>query len=131
MIPNHGGKKTGKRNGIDNFKAFISSFFVLILLFLLIGCSNPIPEDKLDYVGEWRSKEMVLLILQDGSLKYERLKRGGTTSITGPIKAFEGDDFVVGIAFLTTTFEVSKPPHEMDGVWKMEVDGVTLTRTQP
>jgi hypothetical protein len=45
------------------------------------------------------------------------------------LRRFEGDHFVVGIAFLSTTFEVSTPPHQEAGTWKMVVDGVELTRT--
>ncbi len=72
---------------------------------------------------------MYLLILEDGSVKYKRLARGATTEITGPIKEFQGDSFVVGVAFIKTTFEVSKPPYQENGVWHMVVDGITLTRT--
>ena len=62
--------------------------FLLIcfMLFLLSACSQPLPEDKLSYVGEWQSKEMRLLILQDGTVAYERLRRVGSTSVNGPIK---------------------------------------------
>jgi hypothetical protein len=71
---------------------------------------------------------MKLLILQDGSVQYERLKSGGKTSVTGPLKEFRGDDFVVGIGPLTTTFVVSSPPRRDGDGWKMVVDGVALTR---
>jgi hypothetical protein len=108
-----------------NYK-IITAFIFLIFL---SACSNPLPEDKLNYAGEWRSKEMYLLILQDGTVAYERLKGGGTTSVNGPLKEFIGDDFVVGIGFMTTTFEVTEPPNETNGTWKMVVDGIRLTRT--
>ena len=62
--------------------------------------------------------------------KDKRLKKGGTVSVTGPIQEFQGDDFVVGIAFLKTTFAVSKSPYEENGEWKMVVDGVELTRIE-
>ena len=71
---------------------------------------------------------MYLLILKDGSVEYKRLKGGMTTSVSGPLKEFRGNDFVVGFAFFTTTFVVSKPPSENNGVWKMTVDGVELIR---
>lgn len=115
-----------------NNKYFVT--IILITLFIpifLTACSNkPIPEGKINYVGHWRGKFMYLSILQDGSFKYYRFKKGWKTSITGLIKNFEGDHFIVGFIFFTTTFEVSKPPYKVDGVWKMEVDGVTLTKTQ-
>ncbi len=104
-----------------------SGFFALITL-LITACSDPVPEDRLNYVGEWQSKEMALLILADGSVAYKRLKKGVTTSINAPLKTFEGNNFVVGVGPVTTVFEVSEPPHEVAGEWQMVVDGVRLTR---
>lgn len=101
----------------------------LLTAFLLFGCSKPIPENKLSYVGEWESKEMYLLILADGTVSYRRLQNGGSTSINGPLKEFVGDDFIVGIAFLTTTFNVSEIPYQVEGKWYMTVDGIKLTKS--
>lgn len=105
----------------------------LTLLFFIVltiaACSAPLPEDKLSYAGEWENKEMYLLILADGTVSYRRLKNGGTTSINAPLKEFVGDDFVVGLGVFATTFEVTQPPHEVDGQWIMVVDGTTLTKT--
>ena len=101
---------------------------LLILIATLLGCARPIPQDKETYIGEWRSSEMVLLILADGTVAYKRLKGGGSVSVNGPLKEFIGDDFVVGIWFMTTMFDVTVPPHEEDGVWKMTVDSVELTK---
>ncbi len=99
-----------------------------LLVLLLSACSKPLPKDKLDYVGEWQSKEMGLLILQDGTVAYKRLKGGGITSINGPLKEFIGDDFVVGVGYFTTTFKVSEPPNQVNGIWQMVVDGVRLKK---
>lgn len=101
---------------------------LLFSMLMLMACSQPLPEDKLAYVGEWQSKEMYLLILADGTVSYKRLQRGGSTSINGPLKEFVGDDFVVGIPFLTTTFEVSTTPYQENGQWFMVVDGVKLSK---
>lgn len=49
-------------------------------------------------------------------------------SIDGPLKQFEGDNFVVGVGPISTTFLVTAPPHQDGGQWKMTVDGVELTR---
>ena len=106
------------------------TFSVLIIVLFLISCAKPVPPEKENYVGEWQSKEMYLLILQDGSVKYKRLKGGGTTTVTGPLKEFQGDNFVVGIAFIKTTFIVSKPPYQENGEWKMVIDGVELKKIQ-
>ena len=106
---------------------------LLLSVLVLFGCSKPLPENKLAYVGEWKSKEMYLLILADGTVSYERLKDGGSTSVetsvNGPIKEFVGDNFVVGIAFLTTTFVVSEVPFQINGIWFMTVDGIRLIKS--
>lgn len=104
-------------------------FVILLSLFALAGCSDPLPQNKLSYVGEWQSEDMYLLILSDGTISYKRTHKGGTTTINAPIKEFIDDDFVVGFGFLTTTFVVSQPPYLSDGQWVMEADGVTLIKT--
>ena len=111
-------------------KVFLS---ILLTAFLLTGCQGkPVPADKKDYVGDWYSPEMTLLIMQDGGIDYKRISgSGGKTTINGPIKEYEGDNFVVGFLFLTTTFEVQKKPYKDGNDWKMVVDGVTLVRKNP
>jgi hypothetical protein len=106
--------------------------FVVLLAAALIlsACGQPVPEDKAAYVGDWRSQNMNLLLSQDGRVKYKRVSGGMTKSIDGPLRRFEGDNLVVGIPFLSTTFEVSKPPYQAAGGWKMVVDGVELTRVR-
>ena len=108
----------------------IKLIIILAISFILTACSKPIPDERFDYVGEWQSKEMYLLILKDGTVSYKRLKNGGTTSVNGPLKEFKGNDFVVGFSFLTTTFDVSQKPTKIDNKWKMTVDGVQLTKTE-
>ncbi len=106
-------------------KALLTGCFLL----LLTACSDPLPTHKRNYAGEWESPEMYLLITADGRVAYERKKSGGNVSVEGPITEFIGDDFEVGVLFITTRFEVSQPPAQHDdGRWTMVVDGVTLTR---
>jgi len=108
----------------------VKSRFVLFLAALLLaGCGKPVPAEKSTYVGEWQEKTMYLLITQDGSVRYKRLKGGATTSVEGPLKGFDGDNFDVGIWKMSTTFAVTRPPYQEKGQWKMVVDGVELTRT--
>jgi hypothetical protein len=95
---------------------------------VLSACGKAVPPEKAAYVGEWRAQTMALLLTQDGTVAYKRLQRGGTTSINAPLRRFEGDNFVVGLPLISTTFEVSKPPYQEDGRWKTVVDGVELTR---
>ena len=106
----------------------INSYSAILVAFLLSACSEPLPVEKMNYAGEWRSNQMGLLILADGTVAYKRLQNGGTTSVNGPLKEFEGKDFVVGIGPFSTTFEVSEPPHQTVNGWQMVVDGVRLTK---
>ena len=101
-----------------------------LLAVLLAGCGKPVPPEKSTYVGEWKSPQMVILITQDGSVAYKRLKAGTTTSINGPLKGFVGNNFTVGVGPVETTFEVSSIPHQEDGVWKITIDGVELHKVQ-
>lgn len=98
------------------------------LLLMLFACSKPVPPEKSAYVGEWKGPGMYLLVLRDGSVRYERLKNGGSVTVSGPLKEFKGNDFLVGVGPLSTTFVVSKPPFQNGNAWKMVVDGVELTK---
>ena len=108
---------------------FLKLTIALLLAFLLSGCGKPVPQERSAYVGEWQEKTMYLLITQDGSVSYKRIKGGVTTSVNGPLKDFDGDNFSAGIGPMSTTFVVSKPPYQDKGRWKMVVDGVELTKT--
>lgn len=102
---------------------------ILFVLLALAACAKPVPADRQDYVGTWESATMSLRIGADGRIAYRHKPTPNTSkSIEAPIKAFEGNDLVVGVGPLTTRFVVSLPPHEEDGVWKMTVDGELLTR---
>jgi hypothetical protein len=104
--------------------------FIAACVLLLAACSQPLPPTKLSYAGEWQASHVYLLITPDGRVEYKRQRDGGNVSIEAPIKAFEGDNFLVGVGPFTTTFVVSQPPRQgEDGKWKMTVDGVELTRT--
>ena len=71
---------------------------------------------------------MYLLITKDGSVRYKRLKGGVSTTIEGPLKGFDGNNFEAGVGPLATTFVVSKPPYQDGEKWKMVVDDVELTK---
>ena len=100
----------------------------LLLILSLLGCGKPVPPEKSAYVGEWQEKTMYLLITQDGSVRYKRLKGGVSTTIEGPLKGFDGNNFEAGVGPLATTFVVSKPPYQDGEKWKMVVDDVELTK---
>jgi hypothetical protein len=100
----------------------------VLALSLLAGCAEPLPADKSAYAGEWRAEKVWLLITKEGHVQYERQDGNKKISINAPIKEFDGNNFSVGMGMFSTTFVVSKPPHQDRGVWKMTVDGVELVK---
>ncbi len=102
----------------------------LVAILVLAACAQPVPREKRDYVGEWRGDGMQLAILQEGRVVYRRQRNGGRTSIDAPIKAYEGDDFIVGVMNVETRFVVNVPPRQVDGAWTMTVDGVVLKKVR-
>ena len=73
---------------------------------------------------------MYLAIAPSGHVEYERQRGATSTSVSGPIQEFKGDDFSVGFLFFSTTFVVSRTPYREGDTWKMVVDGVELTRVR-
>jgi len=110
--------------------ANVKTALVLAVALIAAGCGQPLPVDKTDYVGLWASQtpDMTLQIFQEGRVEYLRKEGNTRSSIKAPIQGFFGNDFEVGLGFIKTRFVVSVPPHQEDGVWKMTVDGVVLTR---
>jgi hypothetical protein len=99
-----------------------------LLASLLIACAKPLPDGKTIYAGAWRGGPISLVITPEGRAVYKRQEGNMSKSIDAPIKEFKGDNFVIGVGFMSTEFVVSKPPHEEGGAWKMTVDGIELTR---
>ena len=101
---------------------------ILGLTMGLVACGIPVSEDKQLYVGQWNDARTSLRIDADGTVSYERRVNPGQVTINAPIQEFRGNDFLVGLPGLTTTFEVSRPPWFEDGSWRMVVDGAELVR---
>ena len=97
---------------------------------MLAGCGTPLPPDKREYAGTWHHTGMTLAITPEGGVEYERMRGGTKTTISAPIRRFEGDDLVVGLPGISTTFLVQRRPYRDGADWKMVVDGVELTKTQ-
>jgi hypothetical protein len=98
-------------------------------LFVALGCqAEPLPPDKADYAGHWRAPGVDLVIDPGGQVEYTKKQGAGYVEISGPIKTYDGDDFVVGVMVMTTRFDVTAPPRLEGGVWTMTVDGTRLVR---
>jgi hypothetical protein len=111
------------------FRRFVWVLVVAVFTGLVSGChSIPIPEEKRSYVGTWEGIGFHLTIRENGGIDYRRVNGKYSTSVTGPLKSFIGDDFVVGVLFVTTTFEVQHPPYLEGDDWFMVVDGVELKK---
>ena len=107
---------------------YLAAFVLGSLVMLLVGCSEPLPNDRMDYAGTWRNENIVLMITKEGRVDYKKCVGKVNTSISAPIKAFKGDDFEVGVGPFATVFKVSKPPYRDGKDWKMVVDDQVLTR---
>jgi len=92
--------------------------------------ADPVPADKMDYVGSWRGKDMQLSLSKEGKVHYKRGRPNDQVDLSIDLKGFRGNHFDAGVAFVRTTFVVNKPPHRENGKWKMTVDGVELTRDE-
>lgn len=103
---------------------------LLLLALLLTACAKPLPPDKAAYAGFWRAGETSILITQAGHVEYiVRHGNGFSKSIKAPLQRFEGDNFIVGLGPMSTTFVVTQPPRQIDSaVWTMIVDGKQLVR---
>jgi len=95
--------------------------------------ANLLTEDKQSYIGEWRGANTNLLIKSDGTVEYRREETVGDTtntdSVSGPINAFDGASFVVGVLGSNTRFDIDAPPHQNgNGRLTMNVNGERLER---
>ena len=84
-------------------------------------------------VGHWVSSadgvEVNLNILADGTLHYRKVHGGNTTSLDGvKVQDITATSFAAGVFGMTTTFRVDAAPAVVDGVVRMTVDGVVLTK---
>lgn len=103
--------------------------FVLPVLLVLAGCTQPVPVDHRDYIGHWQGDGVLLVIGPDGHGDYARVRDSRRTTIEGPAHSFTRRGFKIGIGPLSASFKVQSPPQQVDGIWRMTVDGTVLTRS--
>jgi len=99
-----------------------------LLATLLVACAKPLPAGKSSYAGVWKGGSISLVITPEGRAVYERKEGNMSKKIDAPVKEFKGDNFIVGVGFMSTEFVVTAPPHEEGGAWKMTINDIELTR---
>ncbi|MEM9453365.1 MAG: hypothetical protein AAGF11_04250 [Myxococcota bacterium] len=108
----------------------LASATLLFATVLLSACQpQPLPPDKAEYAGHWRGGGVDLVIYPEGRAEYTKQEGKGTIEVSGPV-GWKGEDFVIAVMVVKTKFDVQQPPHEVDGIWMMTVDGIELTRVQ-
>lgn len=111
-------------------RVFSSLVLAVGLISSAAAWADPVPADKMAYVGNWQGKDMQLSLSKEGKVEYKRGRPNDQVNLSIDLKGFKGNDFEAGVAFVRTTFKVGKPPHREDGKWKMTVDGVELSREE-
>lgn len=102
----------------------------VLLVALLAACGQPVPAEKAAYVGIWTAPNMSLSITQEGRVEYKRVEGNSSSSVSGPLQGFKGDNFEVGIGPISTTFVVTSPPKSDGDGMTMTVDGVSLVKVR-
>ena len=104
-----------------------------VLAIALVGCAKPLPAEKIAYAGTWTSADsrVNITITPEGRVEYSNEQPGKSSSVSAPIKSFDGDNFDAGIGPLSTEFKVTQPPkQDAQGNWFMIIDGHTLAKVQ-
>lgn len=113
-------------------KVFIRCVLMSVLVgftCLMCGCNSiAVPEEKRSYIGTWEGVGFHLTISDNGGVDYRRVNGKRSIKVSGPLKNFKGDDFIVGVLFFSTTFEVHMPPYMEGDDWYMVIDGVELKK---
>lgn len=99
------------------------------LLLFLVGCAEPLPEDRKDYVGLWKSNQTSLLITEEGRLEYVSNKGTAKKSVSMPIKTINESGITAGFLIFTSKFELGGAPLPKDGLITLVVDGEELYKT--
>ncbi|MCA9654414.1 MAG: hypothetical protein KC501_31135 [Myxococcales bacterium] len=106
----------------------------MILLTAVLSASacsgEPLSAEHAQFAGRWVGPGVDLEILPEGHVHWVRVEGKSRVEIEGPLQGWIDGDFVVGVMVVKTRFDVTEPPHEVDGGWVMTVDGVQLTRVE-
>ena len=107
----------------------MKSGLLLLCIALLAGCAEPLPENRKEFAGLWKSVQTALLITESGRLDYSSNKGALSTSISMPIKSISDTRIIAGFLFFESVFEIGGRPENQDGLLVLVVDGDTLFKT--
>jgi hypothetical protein len=107
----------------------IKATLLVLSIILISSCGVNVPDDKLNYTGYWEGAGISIFIAASGDVEYHN-NINGNLSITAPIQEFIGDNFIVGILGIETTFVVNEPPHQRGGIWYITIDNHELHKIE-
>ena len=114
-----------------------SSLFaaVILTLWMCLACAGlddvqltPTLPPSPAYVGVWRGPGMVVSIEESGNVSVKTTGAGNNTEITAPAMSWDAGELAVGIGPFVTTYTIDEAPFEVDGTWRMVMEGVPLER---
>jgi hypothetical protein len=93
---------------------------------------RPEPPPSPAWVGTWEGPGMTVRIDESGLVDLRRGASGTggdlASSVAGPAKAWT-PSLEVGVGVFTTGWRVDETPHEVNGEWRMVIEGVVVVRT--
>jgi hypothetical protein len=104
--------------------AIIPVVLVLTVVGQLMQAAVKVPAE---YIGEW-SAPGARLILSETRVSYRGRHGKATSSVDMPLAEFAPDHFSTRFLFLGETWRIEKPPQQVEGEWRMVVDGVEFRR---
>lgn len=111
-------------------RKFVCGVAGIMLQLPLLAQADPIPSDKLPFVGNWGGPGLNLSIDKDGGVRYSRATTGKPVNFTGDFVAFRGNNLEVRVGEKLVVIEFAKGPTPNDGAWSATVDGVNVSRAK-
>lgn len=92
---------------------------------LLSGCSR-IPDEKVSYIGTWKSQNATLTITRAGRMNYHRSANESRIEedFNVDIKQFSEKEIIGNVG--DARLEITEPPRQAGGSWQMTINGDVL-----
>lgn len=100
----------------------------VVLWLTFAGCeSTPVPADKQEFIGLWVASDRFISVFANGRIEYKEKLRLGFHNRVESGAEFKGNK----IEAMLSEYTIDEPPHQVDGVWRMTMDGVEYVRRGP